>query len=228
MVNTNIEHGKGDMNMEYRNLPDNIRKEEFNERAEGVLNWIKENREQYDWAKDPNAYEMTNLFLLGAKYGQEKEDINLDTLKEMWEIRCKDFENTGVSKNNFVYQICEDSYIASQEKRALVNDESSHQALRKMSGIGLHLQQQKRDDKEIEYNNPNELLELLESSKVLKGVHPELFEKYKFSQNLDRLVELQPESSLSKRIRAIMNEISIEKNNMEEKDLEEKDDMELE
>ena len=47
---------------------DNIPSSAFNSTSKNVLNWIEENRDAFDWAKDPNAYEMTNLFLFGAKY----------------------------------------------------------------------------------------------------------------------------------------------------------------
>lgn len=186
--------------MEYRNLQENIRKEEYNDRVTGILNWIKDNRERKEWAKDPNAFEMTNVFLLGSKYRQEGEEIDLQPLEEMWRIRSGDFEHAGVSEQSFVYRICEDSYEAVKAGKALVNDEASHHALRKMAGIGLYCSQQKRDQGMVEYDNPSELLELLEASRTLKGVHPDLYEKYQFQSNLDRLCELQPESSLQNRI----------------------------
>lgn len=50
------------------------------------------------------------------------------------------------------------------EGRALVNDENSHHALRKMSAIGLWLKQQQRDNGHIEYNNPKEIMQLMECS----------------------------------------------------------------
>lgn len=195
--------------MEYRNLKDNIYPEQFNERSEGILNWIKENREKEEWTKDPNAFEMTNVFLLGAKYAEEGVDINQETLKEMWEIRSQDFARCGVSENNFVYKICEDSYQASQEGRALVNDEASHHALRRMAGIGLFLNTQKVRDGKVEYNNPDELLELLEASRTLKGVHPDLFEKYGFEENLQVIAKLQleKENSLESRIGKAMDAV---------------------
>lgn len=195
--------------MEYRNLKDNIYPEQFNERSEGILNWIKENREKEEWTKDPNAFEMTNVFLLGAKYAEEGVDINQETLKEMWEIRSQDFARCGVSENNFVYKICEDSYQASQEGRALVNDEASHHALRRMAGIGLFLNTQKVRDGKVEYNNPDELLELLEASRTSKGVHPDLFEKYGFEENLQVIAKLQleKENSLESRIGKAMDAV---------------------
>lgn len=195
--------------MEYRNLRDNIYPEQFNERSEGILNWIKENREKEEWTKDPNAFEMTNVFLLGAKYAEEGVDINQETLKEMWKIRSQDFARCGVSENNFVYKICEDSYQASQEGRALVNDEASHHALRRMAGIGLFLNTQKVRDGKVEYNNPDELLELLEASRTLKGVHPDLFEKYGFEENLQVIAKLQleKENSLESRIGKAMDAV---------------------
>lgn len=85
---------------EYRNLSENIYPQEFNDRADGIINWIQDNRET-----DPNAFEMTNVFLLGAKYAQEGHDVNQDTLKEMWDIRSQDFARCGVSENSFVYGI---------------------------------------------------------------------------------------------------------------------------
>lgn len=197
--------------MVYRNLNDNILPEEFNSRAEGVLNWINENRSSFDWAKDPNSYEMINLFLLGSKYSNEGHNIDKSILKQIWEIRKQDFEPIGISSNNFIYRICEDSYQSSQDGKPLVNDEASHHALRKMAGIGLYLSQQKRDNKEIQYNNPTELIELLETSRTLKGIHPELFEKYQFDKNLQTLVRLQPENALSDKINNQVKQLSISK-----------------
>lgn len=75
--------------MEYHNLQDNIRKEEYNDRAKGILQWIKENRDKADWAKDPNAYEMANVFLLGGKYRQEGDEIDIGALEEMKNINFK-------------------------------------------------------------------------------------------------------------------------------------------
>lgn len=164
---------------------DNIPERDFNSRAQGTLNWIKENRDKFDWAKDPNAYEMTNFFLFGAKYAAEGQDINIQYLEEMWKIRSLDFANCGIGENNFVYGICEDSFNGSKNGRALVNDENSHHALRKMAGIGLYLKQQQRDGHEIRYDNLSEFQVLLETSRTLKGVHPELFEKYKFGENIE-------------------------------------------
>lgn len=195
--------------MEYRDLSQNIYPEEFNSRSEGIVNWIKENREKEEWAKDPNAFEMTNVFLLGAKYAQEGHDINQDTLKEMWEIRSQDFARCGISENNFVYGICRDSYEASQEGRALVNDEASHHALRSMADIGLFLSRQHTREGKMEFDNPNQLMELLECSRTLKGVHPELFEKYGFKENLQTIARLQLEkqSGLETRIQSAMETV---------------------
>ncbi len=184
--------------MEYNyQFQDNISAVTYNDRLEGTLNWIKENREKEEWAKDPNAYEMTNLFLFGAKYGQERKEINKKAIEEMWELRSQDFEHCNISENHFVYQICQDSYEAAMEGKALVNDENSHHALRKMAGLGLYFKQQQRDNGEIQFNNPNELLGLLEASKTLKAFHPNLFEKYQFSKNINQIVRLQLEQELS-------------------------------
>ena len=128
---------------------------------------------------------MTNFFLFGAKYAAEGQDINIQYLEEMWKIRSQDFANCGIGENNFVYGICEDSFNGSKNGRALVNDENSHHALRKMAGIGLYLKQQQRDGHEIRYDNLSEFQVLLETSRTLKGVHPELFEKYKFGENIE-------------------------------------------
>lgn len=190
--------------MEYHNLQDNIRKEEYNDRAKGILQWIKENRDKADWAKDPNTYEMTNVFLLGGKYRQEGDEIEIGALEEMWNIRSEDFEHAGVSNQSFVYRICEDAYQSAQIGKALVNDEASHHALRKMAAIGLYCSQQRRDKGSVEYNNPGELLELVEAARTLKGVHPDLYERYQFQANLERLCELQPENSLQNRIQEAM------------------------
>ncbi len=154
---------------------------------------------------------MTNVFLLGAKYASEGVDVNKDTLKQMWDIRSKDFARCGISENNFVYRICEDSYEASQKGRALVNDEASHHALRRLAGIGLFLNQQKVREGKVEYNNPREFLELVEASRTLKGVHPDLYERYGFDRNLEIISGLQPENALSGRIQKAMNALSSEK-----------------
>lgn len=193
--------------MEYRNLQQNIYEEEFNDRAKGIVGWIKENRGKEEWTLDPNAFEMTNVFLLGAKYASEGVDIDKETLKEMWDIRSGDFARCGISENNFVYKICEDSYNASQEGRALVNDEASHHALRSMADIGLFLNRQKYKRQKVEFNNPHKLLELAEASRTLKEIHPELFERYGFKENLKTLEKLQPENGLSNRIKKAMEEI---------------------
>lgn len=177
--------------MEYSiNFQDNISAHDFNSRAEGITNWIKENRTQHEWAKDPNAYEMANVFLFGAKYASEGKDINLETLKEMWQIRSADFANCNISDNNFVYTICEDAYNSALNGRALVNDENSHHALRKMAGIGLYLNQQQRDGVTIQFNNLTELQTLIQTSSTLKALHPNLFEKYKFAENIEVLCSL--------------------------------------
>lgn len=200
--------------MEYRNIRGNIFPEQFNERSKGIVAWIKGNREKDEMAKDPNAFEMTNVFLLGAKYAAEGVDINKATLKEMWEIRSQDFARCGISENNFVYAICEDSYEASQAGRALVNDEASHTALTEMADIGLFLNRQKARDEKVEFNNPDQLLRLLEASRTLKGVHPELFERYGFEQNLQTIARLQleKESSLAGRIETAMDAFFQEQN----------------
>ncbi len=209
--------------MEYRNIRDNIYPEQFNSRAEGIVNWIKENREKEEWAKDPNAFEMTNVFLLGAKYASEGMDIKQETLKEMWDIRSQHFARCGVSENNFVYGICEDSYEASQAGRALVNDEASHTALTEMADIGLFLNRQKARGEKLEFNNPDQLLRLLQVSRTLKGVHPDLFERYGFEQNLQTIARLQleKESSLENRIQTAMDAVfqgEVSKRKVEEKE----------
>lgn len=209
--------------MEYQNIRDNIFPEQFNKRADGIVKWIEDNREKEEDAKDPNAFEMTNVFLLGAKYASEGVDVNQEILKQMWDIRSGDFARCGISENNFVYQICKDSYEASQKGRALVNDEGSHTALTEMADIGLFLNKQKARDKKIEFNNPDQLLRLLEGSRTLKGVHPELFERYGFEQNLQTIAKLQLEkdNSLKDRIEKAMDAVFGEQ--LPERRTEEKD-----
>jgi len=193
--------------MEYNiNFQDNIMAFAFNDRAQGILNWIKENREKEEWAKDPNAYEMTNVFLLAAKYRQEREDINTESLKEMWEIRSQDFQRCGISQQSFIYRICEDSYLAAMEGRALVNDENSHHALRKMAGIGLWLKQQQRDGQQVQYNNPAELLQLIESSKTLKTFHPDLYDGYKFWENIETIMKLQLQQNIPSELKETLQQ----------------------
>ena len=58
--------------MEYSNFKDNINPVMFNQMSKNILNWIKENRTKEEFAKDPNAYEMTNLFLFCAKYRRRR------------------------------------------------------------------------------------------------------------------------------------------------------------
>lgn len=176
---------------------DNIPSSTFNSTSKNITNWIEENRDKFDWAKDPNAYEMTNLFLFGAKYAHEGKDIDLDSLTRMWDIRSKDFERCNISQSNFVYAICKDSFEAAKSGSSVVNDENSHHALRKIAGLGLYLKQQQRDSAELSYNNPQELLQLLECSSSLKTFHPELFDKYAFKENIDVLCRLQLEHELS-------------------------------
>lgn len=188
-------------------MNDNIMYEEFNSRTEGILNWIKENREKFEWAKDPNAYEMANVFLLASRYKAEGRQINETTLDEMWDIRKKDFEHAGVTETSFVYKICEDSYQAIKENKILVSDDKSHMALRKMVGIGLYLMQQNRDGGEIKYDNPGELLELLENAQTLKQKHSKLFEKYRIEANLAKLAEMQKDTPLKETINKKLEEL---------------------
>ncbi len=197
--------------MDYNiNFQDNIRYSEFNQRAKGVLDWIMENREKEEWAKDPNAYELTNIYLFAGKYAGEKQQINTDSLKEMWNIRSQDFERCGVSNNSFIYKICEDSYLSAMEGKALVNDENSHHALRRMAGIGLYLKQQQRDGNEINYNNPSEIMQLMECSRTLKTFHPDLFEKYRFETNIENILKLQLKHELPKGVIEEMNNLKTE------------------
>ena len=173
------------------NFQDNIPSFNFNSTTENVLRWIEENRDKFDWAKDPNAYEMVNLFLFSGKYAQEGKEVNLEALSKMWHIRSQDFEGCNIGPNHFVYALCNDAYQSAVSEKSMVNDENSHHALRKMAGIGLYLKQQQRDNGSISYNNPQELLTLLRCSKTLQTFHPDLFEKYAFEKNLDVLCNLQ-------------------------------------
>ncbi len=182
------------------NFESNIPYVTFNSSSRNVLNWIEENREKFDWAKDPNAYEMVNLFLFGSKYSQEGKQVDTETLTKMWNIRSKDFEGCNIGRNNFVYRICEDSYNSAISGKAMINDENSHHALRKMAGLGLYLKQQQRDNGEISYNNSQELLQLLKCSSSLKTFHPELFDRYGFTQNIKVLCKLQLKNELSSEI----------------------------
>ena len=121
----------------------------------------------------------------------EGKQIDIEILTEMWQIRSQDFVNCNISENNFVYQICKDSYEAAISGRSLVNDQNSHHTLRKMAGLGLYLKQQQRDRGKIVYDNPEELIELLSCSRSLKVLHPDLYEKYAFETNIDVLCKLQ-------------------------------------
>lgn len=176
--------------MNYKNLQDNIFAETFDLQTQGINNWIEENKEQYEWAKDPNAYELTNVFLFAGKYRSEGQNINIDNIKKMWELRSGDFERCGIGDNHFVYQICKQSYDSAINGNALVDDEKSHSSLRKMAGVGLYLMQQKRENR-IDYNNYGELMELIDNSNTLKRKYPALYERFRFSDNLRVLYDLQ-------------------------------------
>lgn len=193
-----------------KNFKDNIAHDVFDISSRNILNWIKENRDKYDWAKDPNAYEMTNLFLLAAKYKGQGKQIDTSVINEIWEIRKQDFERCNISENNFVYRIVQDSYESAMSGKTLVNDNQSHHALRKMAGIGLYLYQQKRDNKQVSYNNPQELLELLSSAKSLNKLHPELFERYAFLSNINKLCELQLSQKLPQQLKDTIKEAQSE------------------
>ena len=205
--------------MEYsRNFVNNIRSSEFNERAKGIADWIEENKDKEEGTKDPNAYEMTNVFLFAGKYASEGKDVNLETIERIWNLRKGDFERCGVQTNNFIYQICEQSYKSAMSKRALVNDESSHSALRKMAGIGLYLMQQKRENgQDIDYNNFGELMDLIEDAKQLKQRHPILHGELKFENNLNMLYRIQ-RIHLNEQSRVELDNMYNEYRNMQEKE----------
>lgn len=187
--------------MDYNStFQDNLPSSAFNSISSNILNWIEQNRDAFDWAKDPNAYEMANLFLFGAKYAQEGKNIDMDTLTKMWDIRSQDFEGCNISSSNFVYAICEDAYQGALARKAIVNDENSHHALRKMAGIGLYLKQQQRDAGVISYNNPQELLQLLQCSSSLRTFHLDLFDRYAFGDKISVLCRLQLENALLEEI----------------------------
>lgn len=178
--------------MEYnRNFQDNISAQDFNNRSTGTANWIEENRETQDFAKDPNAYEMTNIFLFAGKHLSEGQDIDLDGVNRIWAARSQDFKNCGVSENSFVYLICKESYEAAISGQSLVNDEGSHSAIRDMAGIGLSLYQYNRDNGGIDFNNLGQLTNLLENSRELKQRHPDLHEQFGFDKNLQALYDMQ-------------------------------------
>lgn len=195
---------------------DNIPADSFNTASRNILEWISNNRKKED-AKDPNAYEMANLFLFGAKYAQEGKDIDKEALSRIWEIRSQDFERCNVPQSSFIYTICQDAYNATMEGKNIVNDENSHHALRKMAGIGLFLKQQQRDTGKVVYNNPQELMQLLQTSGSLKAIHPDLFERYAFGKNLDVLCRLQLSQELpeevSDAIRTAQGQLTASKEN---------------
>lgn len=182
------------------NFNDNIPYELLDMSSNNILNWITENRFQYDWARDPNVYEMTNLFLCAANYRSQGRKVDLSPINEIWEIRKDDFKGCNISESNFVYRIVQDSYESAIRGERLVNDSQSHMALRKLAGIGLYLYQQKRDTKQISYNNPQELLELLNNVKSLSKFHPELYERYAVMSNINRICELQLSQELPEQI----------------------------
>lgn len=182
---------KGVEFVEYNiDFQDRISRYEFEGKAKQIADWIEANKNLYDWAKDPNAYEMVNVFLFAGKYASEGKNVDTKDVERIWNLRSGDFEGCGISENHFVYQICKQSYEAAISGHALVEDEKSHHALRKMAGIGLYVMQQKRDHM-ITYNNFNELEELMEDTKVLKQNYPELHETLKFGSNIKALYKLQ-------------------------------------
>ena len=130
-------------------------------------------------------------------FGAKCKDLKPEILEEMWAIRSKDFERCNISDNHSIYRICEDSYKAAISHKSLVNDEHSHSALRKMAGVGLFVKQQQRDNGKAGYNNPAELLALIEDSSALKSIHPDLFEQYKFNENIGAIMRLQLGNELS-------------------------------
>lgn len=189
------------LKMDYdENFKDNIPYDLLDMSSNSILNWIIENREKQDDAKDPNAYEMTNLFLCAAKYRSQGKEVDLSAINGIWEIRKGDFERCNISENNFVYKIVQDSYESAVSGKSLVNDSQSHSALRKLAGIGLYLYQQKRDNNQISYNNPQELLELLNNVKSLASFHPELYERYAVQSNINRICELQLSQELPEQV----------------------------
>ena len=192
------------------NFRNNITEEIFDVTIKNTINWIKDNKDKFEWAKDPNAYEMTNLFLFASKYISEGKKIDISNVEELWNIRKDDFERCNISENNFVYNIVKDSYESAITGKALVEDSDSHNSLRMMAGIGLFIYQQKRDNNEIIYNNPQELLELLHCSKSLKQNHPDLFKKYAFQANIDRICEIQLNQEISSNIKEEIKKSKLE------------------
>ncbi len=182
------------------NLKDNIPYDLLDMSSNNILKWIIENREKQDEAKDPNAYEMTNLFLCAAKYRSQGKEVDLSAINGIWDIRKGDFDGCGISENNFVYRIVQDAYESAVSGKSLVNDSQSHSALRKLADIGLFLYKQKRDNKTISYDNPQELLELLNSAKGLCKFHPELYKRYAVQSNINRICELQLSQELPMQI----------------------------
>lgn len=92
-----------------------------------------------------------------------------------------------------------------------------------MADIGLFLNRQKARGEKLEFNNPDQLLRLLQASRTLKGVHPDLFERYGFEQNLQTIARLQleKESSLENRIQTAMDAVfqgEVSKRKVEEKE----------
>lgn len=134
---------------------------------------------------------MTNVFLFAGKYISEGEEINLDIINKMWNLREGDFERCNISKENFVYQICERSYKSAISGKALVDDEKSHAALRKMAGIGLYLMQQQRDNGQMDYDNFSECYHLIENSTTLKQRYPDIHDSLRFNENIKRIYEMQ-------------------------------------
>lgn len=173
------------MNINYsKSFKDSIQPQIFNEKAKEILKWTKINRKRYDWAKVPNVYELVNLFLFASKYKKEDKDIDLDILKEIWDLRKVDLEKTGINKSNFVYMICEDSYNSLINGKPLVNDEKAHYILRELADIGLNFEQQKNRNEKSYYNNTEKIKELSKSSKLLLSFYPELYKKYNVEENI--------------------------------------------
>lgn len=211
------------LKMDYdENFKDNIPYDLLDMSSKNILKWIIENREKQDEAKDPNAYEMTNLFLCAAKYRSQGKEVDLSAINGIWEIRKGDFERCNISENNFVYKIVQDSYESAVSGKVLVRDSQSHSALRKLAGIGLHLYKEKRDNNQISYNNPQELLELLNNAKSLAMFHPELYKRYAVQSNINTICELQLSQELPEQVQQAIKQMQTELQVYEQKQSETK------
>lgn len=138
-------------------------------RLDFVQEWISSNTNT-----DPNAYELAELCILVS---QCTSDPNIDRsitesaeakLNKIWEIRSKDFFNRGldIKSGSPVFKTLIDLKNKALSGERIVSSKSQEEAIKMACGVGLYIQQQRRDLKNVEaigsevYNNSEEMKEI--------------------------------------------------------------------